>query len=383
MPIDYAEDMWVDAFRPGVHIDASGKCREWTETDCKTIADNYNKVASPDNPDRRIAPVVIGHPQTDSPAYGWIDQARFTAGKLQLKLTQLNDQFVKMLKDGAYKARSISLYPDLSIRHLGFLGGAQPAVAGLGPFKFNDSSDVITIQFEEQDMGVDKQEFEELKRENSFFKKLFNRFKVEVVANHAEEDEDKDDKETEHEETPDGEETPEQKKKRLEEALADKDKKEESDMSETVKAKDKQIADLTAKLADIQTNSRKAEYKQFAEKLVSEGRLRPADLNVAIENMELRFAADGSQFAENQTTPKLDAYRTHLAEQPQIVQFGEMATPRTAAVNPQAVDAEKKVNDFCQAYLTDGKAKTWAEANLLCASEHPDEYRQYMDISIN
>lgn len=181
---DFKEGTWVQAFRPGVHTDADGQTRKWTPKDVDSVAQQYNKASDPKNPERHIAPVVLGHPEDDSPAMGWVEKAKTVGGKLWLKLTELQPEFIDALKKGLYKTRSISLYPDLNIRHIGFLGASVPAVKGLAPFKFNDAQKAITIEFAEEE-EVNPTEAIELKRENNFFKRVFDLFKVDVT-NYAE-----------------------------------------------------------------------------------------------------------------------------------------------------------------------------------------------------
>jgi len=176
------EGSWVSAFKAGLHIDSDGQARKWEPEDVDSIAQQYNKATEVNNPERHIAPVVIGHPKDNSPAFGWIEKAKAAGGKLYLKLTEMQPEFIDMLKKGLYKTRSISLYPDLNIRHLGFLGGSPPAVKGLGPFKFAEEELFNTYEF-----GEDMTDINELKQENNFFKRLFNLFKIDVSKiDHAE-----------------------------------------------------------------------------------------------------------------------------------------------------------------------------------------------------
>jgi hypothetical protein len=181
---DFKEGTWVQAFRPGIHTDADGQTRKWTPKDVDKVAQQYNTASDPKNPERHVAPVVLGHPTDDAPAMGWVEKAKTVGGKLWLKLTELQPEFVDALKKGLYKTRSISLYPDLNIRHIGFLGASVPAVKGLAPFKFNDAQKAITIEFAEEE-EVNPTEAIELKRENNFFKRVFDLFKVDVT-NYAE-----------------------------------------------------------------------------------------------------------------------------------------------------------------------------------------------------
>jgi hypothetical protein len=179
---EFKDGSWVSAFKSGLHIDSDGQARKWEPEDVDNIAQQYNKATDPANPERHIAPIVIGHPKDNSPAFGWIEKAKAAGGKLYLKLTEMQPEFIDMLKKGLYKTRSISLYPDLNIRHLGFLGGAPPAVKGLGPFKFAEEELFNTYEF-----GEDMTDINELKQENNFFKRLFKLFKIDVSKiDHAE-----------------------------------------------------------------------------------------------------------------------------------------------------------------------------------------------------
>jgi hypothetical protein len=171
------DGMWVSAFKAGMQTDSEGVSRKWEPGDMGKIAQQYNKSVDKSNPGRHVAPVVIGHPEHNSPAWGWIDRAKAVGQKLYLHLSELQPEFVDLLKRGMYKTRSISLYPDLNIRHIGFLGGAVPAVKGLGPFKFDASAEKFsTYNFEEVEMS----DLENLRKENHFFKKLFKMFKMDT-----------------------------------------------------------------------------------------------------------------------------------------------------------------------------------------------------------
>lgn len=173
---DDEDGEWVEAFRAGIHTDAEGATRKWDPTDIVNIAQQYNRNSDPANSERHIAPVVLGHPKDNEPAVGWVQRAKAVGDKLMLKLGELHPAFVDALKKGMYKTRSISLYPDLNIRHLGFLGAAVPAVKGLGPFKFAEDKPFNLYEF-----GENMEDVNELKTENKFFKRLFDLFKIDTT----------------------------------------------------------------------------------------------------------------------------------------------------------------------------------------------------------
>jgi hypothetical protein len=130
--------MWLEIFKTGRHINASGNQRDWTKEDLDTISSQYN-------PADHEAPVVIGHPTHNAPAYGWVEEIKREGNILMAKIKDLCPEFMEMIKQGLFKKRSIALYPDLSLRHIGFLGAVAPAVKGLADIKFNDGG--YTMEF--------------------------------------------------------------------------------------------------------------------------------------------------------------------------------------------------------------------------------------------
>ena len=130
---------WIQVFRTGKHIDASGQEKEWGKGDLDRIVNSYN-------PQGHEAPVVIGHPEENAPAYGWVEALKREGEVLYAKLKNLVPEFVDMVKRGLFKKRSISLYPDLTLRHIGFLGAMPPAIKGLADIKFRERGQT-TVSF--------------------------------------------------------------------------------------------------------------------------------------------------------------------------------------------------------------------------------------------
>jgi hypothetical protein len=134
---------WVEVFKAGKHTDSAGNTREWTEDDLKSIVENYN-------PAEHEAPVVIGHPADNDPAFGWVEKLKAEGTVLYAKFKDLIPEFVDIVKQGLFKKRSIALYPDLvGLRHIGFLGAVPPAVKGLENIQFQNTPDTIVIEFSE------------------------------------------------------------------------------------------------------------------------------------------------------------------------------------------------------------------------------------------
>ena len=142
----------IEVFRVGKQTDSSGNTKEWTQEDLDTIVKKYNEQEAEN---RHEAPVVLGHPKTDSPAYGWVESLKREGDVLFAQLKDLKDEFVQWVRDGHYKKRSISLYNDMNLKHVGFLGGTPPAIKGLTDPAFKENeSDFITYEMAaEQDIA--------------------------------------------------------------------------------------------------------------------------------------------------------------------------------------------------------------------------------------
>ncbi|MBV6421203.1 MAG: hypothetical protein DAHOPDDO_02477 [Ignavibacteriaceae bacterium] len=149
--------MIFEIFKVGTHTSDKGISKDYTLDDLNFIASTYN-------PSEDEAPIVIGHPADNDPAFGWVsslsvsDDGRLIANAPDDKL---HPDFLTALKDGRYKKRSISLTPEGKLRHVGFLGAAKPAVKGLADIQFSSPSSVV-YEFE-----VDKENEPEIKTDRN------------------------------------------------------------------------------------------------------------------------------------------------------------------------------------------------------------------------
>ncbi len=136
--------MQFEIFRTGKHTSDKGITKEYSLDDLNFIATSYN-------PGEDEAPIVIGHPKDNDPAFGWVSSLSVSEdGKLFADAPdeKLHPDFLKALQDGSYKKRSISLTPEGKLRHVGFLGAAKPAVKGLADIQFTSESSVV-YEFDE------------------------------------------------------------------------------------------------------------------------------------------------------------------------------------------------------------------------------------------
>lgn len=125
-----------EIFRTGTHTSLNGQTKDFSETDLDTIASSYD-------PQQHEAPIVIGHPETNAPAYGWIEKIKRVGDRLIAFPKQVSSEFSELVKTGAFKKRSISITPDLQLNHVGFLGAAAPAVKGLKDVEFAKNVDEL------------------------------------------------------------------------------------------------------------------------------------------------------------------------------------------------------------------------------------------------
>lgn len=143
----------IQIFKPGRHVAMSGQVLAFSEADLAATCAAYD-------PAKHEAPLVVGHPKHDLPAYGWVQQLAFCDGAIDATPAQVNPDFADMVAAGAFKKISAAFYePDSAsnpvpgvyyLRHVGFLGAQPPAVKGLRAPEFADAEDGV-VTFSEWD----------------------------------------------------------------------------------------------------------------------------------------------------------------------------------------------------------------------------------------
>jgi hypothetical protein len=278
----------IEIFTSGKHTDNAGVTRPFSDADLAASAAAYD-------PALHEAPLVIGHPKTDAPAYGWVQRLLAQGGRLIAVPAQVRAEFAEQVEAGAYKKVSASFYPPEAarnpkpgvwyLRHVGFLGAQPPAVKGLRPIEFDDADDAVAIDVE------------------------FN-------------------------EAPDPEPKPDPEPTQQETAVSPEE-------AAALKAQNEALTKQNEALLAAQTKAvvaaRTAEHAAFAEKLVGETRLAEADKDriVAIANV-LHPAGEPVEFGEGETSDTLYKKFTEFLESlPARVEFGEQATRERAAGDQQ------------------------------------------------
>jgi hypothetical protein len=138
-----------EIFRTGTLTSSEGQTITFTDGDLAAIASSYN-------PALHEAPIVVGHPKTNMPAFGWIKGLSIKGDRLVAEPERLDPAFSELVRDGKFLKRSAAFYAPNSkgnptpgtyhLRHVGFLGAEPPAVKGLAGVEFAEGDgEIITF----------------------------------------------------------------------------------------------------------------------------------------------------------------------------------------------------------------------------------------------
>lgn len=129
----------IEIFRVGSHVDMNGVAVDFTAADADELVAGFDPEATP-------APLVVGHPETDAPAHGWVRRLRRDGDVILAELADLHAPTVEAVRAGRFRRQSASLYQrtnpsnpkpgQWTLRHVGLLGAAAPAIKGLKPVHF-------------------------------------------------------------------------------------------------------------------------------------------------------------------------------------------------------------------------------------------------------
>ncbi|MBQ4838493.1 hypothetical protein [Pseudoalteromonas luteoviolacea] len=131
---------WYEIFTAGTHTDSNGNTQEFTAADLDSVVTNFIP---------KTSPLVIGHPKTNDPAWGWVSDLKVEDGKLFAKAEYVATEFAEAVEAKRYPNRSVRLEGEPGnyfLGHVGYLGGKPPAVAGM-PWQFNEESKGAVFEF--------------------------------------------------------------------------------------------------------------------------------------------------------------------------------------------------------------------------------------------
>lgn len=351
-----------DIFKPGKQIASNGVAVDFTEDMVKAAAAAYD-------PSLHEAPIVVGHPKDNHPAYGWIKSLSFSDGNLIAEPHQEDPEFSEMVTAGRFKKRSASFYlPDspnnpkpgtLYLRHVGFLGAQPPAVKGLrdvafneveeGVVEFADSSPWIWSRLAETFRGLREWIIEEKGIDAA--NKIISSYTIDELTSEAERKRNAPEPVSTAIQSfsEDNTMTPEQ-QKQLDDLIAENAKlKADAAQVANFSEKEKSIADREAALARKEIDAR-------VQASVEAGRLLPAQKKMTVD-----FAlslVDGEaviEFGEGDQSKKVsqrEAYLLDIESRGKVVDFGEHSK---RASGDEEVDIAK-VNSKIVQQVSNGKA---------------------------
>jgi hypothetical protein len=131
----YFDYLPLDILAPGTYQLSREQSVRFDESDLSRMAVAFNNLKP-----RRPAPLVIGHPEDDSPRYGIVDRLSVENKSLVGIARELSASFLSTLKDGGYPRYAAQFYgpdnPDNPspgnwiLKHVGFRGPVPPVVRG-------------------------------------------------------------------------------------------------------------------------------------------------------------------------------------------------------------------------------------------------------------
>ncbi|MCK5615276.1 hypothetical protein KAR91_76135 [Candidatus Pacearchaeota archaeon] len=143
--------------------------------DGKNLKENVaDELVETYEPYKHEAPNVIGHPETNKPAYGWVKKIYRKGKNLWMKASILPG-LADMIRKGMYKKRSIAWYPPNHpanptpgknyLMHVGWLGAVPPAIKGMPDAQLSENiDDVVVVEYleekkEKETESMDKDKF--------------------------------------------------------------------------------------------------------------------------------------------------------------------------------------------------------------------------------
>jgi hypothetical protein len=329
----------IHIFRPGTHVDSAGRELAFSEADLAASAAAYD-------PAKHEAPIVVGHPRHDLPAYGWVKSLSAGADGLTADPAQVDAAFEEMAQAGRFKKVSASFFaPDSRInpvpgvwylRHVGFLGAQPPAVKGLRQVEFADADDgVVTVEFGEVPTWSLKSFFQNLREwflvthGEEAANKVAPAYLVDEMDMAARREAEEDLQKQASAAMPApmfSEPNPEE-----DQPMSDADKARLAELeaeNAALKARNAEFSEREQALADKEAAARRAEIEAFVADQVKAGRVLPAEQAGLVAFMETAAAGDVIEFAEADHTvskPADEWLRNFVAGLPARVEFAELA----------------------------------------------------------
>lgn len=287
----------IPIFQSGTHVAMNGAERTFAEADLTATATAYD-------PALFDAPAVIGHPEHNGPAWGWVESLAIKGGMLWARLRDLDASFVEMVRAKRFKKISASFYlPDspanpkpgvFYLRHVGFLGAAAPALKTLPSVNLSESDGALIYE------------------EAMYYHPAMNL--MQSGQNNP----------LNHTENPMTQENKDELKSVLEEIA--RLKAENAQLKTQSSEFQEQATVAQTALVERERAAKHESHTAFCEKLVTEGRLLPVAKHVAVATLDLIAAQETPlEFSEGDGKVQLtaDKFKAALSSFPKIVDFTE------------------------------------------------------------
>ncbi len=343
----------IEILAAGRHVASDGTVHEITRADLTNLAQSYD-------PQLSEAPIVIGHPTLNAPAYGWVKSLIVDGDKLLAEPHQVDAEFAEIVNAGRYKKRSASLWGETSpgnptpgkryLRHVGFLGAQPPAVKGLRDVQLSSNAEGV-IDFSSQSERFAFRAIAELFRSvRDYFvesqgvekaDKLIPAWTVDTVADAAREPE-----------------------PAMSYAAPAAHVQEITVSNQTTEQREQELKRREAAVAAAEAAQRRAAVVSFASTLVADGRLLPRQQAPVVELLMTLESAAEISFAEGDATVKrspADEFKKLLGELPKWVDYTEkgkgplpptaanFAAPPDFAVDQRALEVHARAIEFQRA----------------------------------
>jgi len=351
----------IQIFRAGQHTAMSGAVLAFSESDLQSSAAAYD-------PAKHEAPLVVGHPKHDAPAYGWVKSLSASDG-LEAEPHQVDPAFAEMVGRKAFKKISASFYsPDSPqnpvpgvyyLRHVGFLGAMPPAVKGLRNPEFADAEEGI-VEFAD---WSDVQNASLWRRMRDFLISQFGLDSADnVIPDYAVANLEQEARSESADETTTA--AP---------AFSDPINQETLVTPEQAAALEAENAQLKQKMADGEarekaalSKARHTEHAAFAEGLVAAGKMLPVHKDFTVSFMDyLADKGDVIEFGEGdakQAKPGIEGFKAFLEASPKIVEFREVGSSGEQLDTDDALAIHAKAVEFQEAESKAGRTVDIATA---------------------
>jgi len=303
----------IPIFRPGRHVSSGGAELEFTEADLEKSIAAYD-------PELHEAPIVVGHPKDNRPAYGWVSSISFAAGEVVAEaFLGAQPPAVKGLKDVAFTEdeEGVVEFADdaitLSLISRMIRGLRDTLLAKWG----QDETEKALPGFLVEDLEA------EARRAREEMPESFSESGTEPESTHPDEDISM---------------TPEEIAALQEKAAR----------AEELEAK---VAEFDEHYTKLMADAKIAEFKSELSELVQQGLVLPAEVEELAQFMMTLSGEEAEEFAEGgKARSPLDVFRGMLKARPKAVEFAETASAADAPVEQSASDVAEKWVDLLGAF---------------------------------